>query len=67
MQAGQATVHRIVAGQLFRKLLKKFPANYDESLTWAWAEWAVSGGSDLGTVLRMWRINSEPPKYLLRC
>lgn len=67
MQAGQAIAHRIVSGQLFRKLLKKFPANYDESLTWARAEWAVNGGSDLGTVLGMWRINSELSKCLLRC
>lgn len=48
MQAGQATAQGMVAGQLCRKLLKEFPAN-DEGLTWARAEWAVSGrGASMG-------------------
>lgn len=39
--AGQAVALRTVAGQLFRKLVKKFLVNNDRGLAWACTEWAV--------------------------
>ena len=36
-----AVALRTVAGQLFRKLVKKFLVNNDRGLAWACTEWAV--------------------------